>query len=41
MREKGTAMCFKALHQTTLASNELKGRSFEEQMMAEGAGFCL
>lgn len=35
MSKKGTAMCFKALHQTTASSKELKNRSFYEQMLIE------
>lgn len=41
MRKKDTAMCFKALRQTTEYSRILHGRSFEEQMQIEAKGFKI
>ncbi len=41
MRKKGTAMCFKALHQSTEYSNILHKRSFEEQMQIEAKSFKI
>lgn len=41
MVKKGTAMCFKALHQTTAASSALRNRSFAEQMQIEANNFKI
>ena len=41
MTKRGTAMCFKSLHQETVATKVLAKRSFEQQMRVEGIGFEL